>query len=206
MRIALYLRVSTKTAKNGKEQTTENQRLKLRQFAASMDWTIVSEFEDRESGAKSDRPQFKAMMDAAARREFDTILVFSLDRLSREGVGKTCEYIKRLSGYKVGFRSYSEPFLDTTGDFAELVTAIFAFFASFERKRIIERISAGLERARAEGRHLGRPRRVFDREKVLSLREEGLSQREIADRMGLSKGSVQNVLATYKREKGKAAA
>jgi DNA invertase Pin-like site-specific DNA recombinase len=194
MRGALYLRVSTKTAKNGREQTPENQRRKLNQFAESMDWEIVAEFEDRESGTKSDRPQFKAMMEAAARRDFDVVLVYAMDRFSREGVGKTCEYLRRLASYKVGFRSYSEPFLDTTGDFAELVTAIFAFFASFERRRIVERVNAGLERARAEGKSLGRPRKIFRRDEVLGLHRDGLSHRAIADRLGISKGTVQNVL------------
>lgn len=161
-----------------------------------MDWTIVAQYEDRESGSKGEkgRPQFKAMMEAASRREFDTILVFSLDRFSREGIGKTCGYLRRLAAYKVGFRSYSEQFLDTTGDFGELITAIFAFFASFERRRIIERISAGLERARAEGKTLGRPRLIVDRDRVRDLRADGHSIRAIAAKMKISNGTVQQII------------
>ncbi len=198
MRAAIYTRVSTRGMKNGKEQSPENQERKLRQFCKSMDWEVVAEYEDRESGSKADRPQFKAMMDAAAKREFDIVLVFALDRFSREGVGKTCDYLKRLASYKVGFRSFTEPFLDTTGDFAELTTAIFAFFASFERKRIIERIHAGLDRAKAQGKKLGRPKRIFRRDQVLSLHRKGLSQREIAAQLNVSKGTIQNVLAEAK--------
>jgi DNA invertase Pin-like site-specific DNA recombinase len=118
-----------------------------------MGWRVVAEFENRESGAKSekDRPQFKVMMNAASRREFDMVLVWSLDRFSREGIAKTFDHLRRLGSYGVKFRSYSESFLDTTAEFGELVAAIFAFFASFERRRIAERIGAGLERARAQG-------------------------------------------------------
>ena len=70
-------------------------------------------------------------MEAASRREFDTVLVWSLDRFSREGIGRTFGHLKRLDSYGVKFRSYSESFLDTTAKFAELVVAIFAFVASF---------------------------------------------------------------------------
>src|SRR5215469_17929587 len=195
-RAALYLRVSTKGPRKGREQTPENQRKQLRAFAEAMEWPIVAEYEDRESGAKGekDRPQFKALIDAASRREFDTVLVWSLDRFSREGIGKTFDYLRRLGSYGVKFRSYSESFLDTTAEFGELVAAIFAFVASFERRRIIERIGAGLERAKAEGKTLGRPRVVVSREKVWSLRNDGKSIRDIAAALKLSKGTVQRIV------------
>ncbi|HTR35465.1 MAG TPA: recombinase family protein [Bryobacteraceae bacterium] len=201
MRTALYLRVSTKPAKSRKptpgEQTVENQRIKLREFAKAMDWTIVAEYEDRESGAKAGRPGFTALMDAAARREFDAVLVWSLDRFSREGIGKTCDHLKRLAGYRVAFRSYSEPFLDTTGDFGELVAAIFAFVASFERKRIIERTLAGMERARRQGKLIGRPRSEVDRDLVLRLHhQEGVSIRRIAKELKTSATTVHRLLKT----------
>jgi DNA invertase Pin-like site-specific DNA recombinase len=94
------------------------------------------------------------MFEAASRREFDILLVWSLDRFSRQGIAKTFDHLKLLDSYGVKFRSFSESFLDTTGDFADLLRAIFAFTASFERKRIVERIYAGLERARAEGKEV----------------------------------------------------
>ena len=143
-----------------------------------MDWRVVAEYEDRESGTK-DRPQFKAMMDAASRREFDTVLVWSLDRFSREGIGKTFDHLRRLGSYGVKFRSYSESFLDTTAECGELVAAIFAFVASFERRRIAERIVAGLARARAEGTVLGRPRVPVNRTKVWRMADQGKSMRDL---------------------------
>jgi DNA invertase Pin-like site-specific DNA recombinase len=196
-RVALYLRVSTKGPKGGREQSPENQRKQLRAFAEGMEWPIVAEYEDRESGAKGakERPGFTALMEAASRREFDTLLVWSLDRFSREGIGKTFNHLKRLDSYGVKFRSYSESFLDTTAEFGELVAAIFAFVASFERKRIRERIAAGLARARAEGTALGRPRVPVNREKVWLMADRGGSIRQIAAALKLSHGTVQRALA-----------
>jgi DNA invertase Pin-like site-specific DNA recombinase len=106
------------------------------------------------------------MFEVASRREFDVLLVWSLDRFSRQGIAKTFDHLKLLHLYGVKFRSFSESFLDTTGDFADPLRAIFAFTASFERKPIVERITAGLERARAEGKEFGRKRVIFDRTKV----------------------------------------
>jgi DNA invertase Pin-like site-specific DNA recombinase len=196
--VALYLRVSTKGPKRGREQSPENQRKQLRAFAEAMEWPIVAEYEDRESGAKGekDRPQFNALMEAASRREFDTVLVWSLDRFSREGIGKTFNHLKGLDSYGVKFRSYSESFLDTTAEFGELVAAIFAFVASFERRRIAERIASGLARARAEGTALGRPRVPVNREKVWRMADRGGSIRQIAAALKLSHGTVQRALAS----------
>jgi DNA invertase Pin-like site-specific DNA recombinase len=196
-RAALYLRVSTKGVKNGREQTPENQGRQLRAFAEAMNWRLVAEFEDHESGAKGekDRPGFKALMEAASRREFDAVLVWSLDRFSREGIAKTFDYLRRLGSYGVKFRSYSESFLDTTAEFGELVAAIFAFVASFERRRIVERIGAGLERARAQGKTLGRPRVIVNRAKVWDLCEAGKSIRQIAAALELSHGTVQRIVS-----------
>src|SRR5215469_7261102 len=157
-----------------------------------MGWRVVAEFEDRESGRKH-RPQFKGMMDAASRREFDTVLVWSLDRFSREGIAKTFDHLRRLGSYGVKFRSFTESFLDTTAEFGELVAAIFAFFASFERRRIVERIGAGLERARAQGTTLGRPRIIVNRAKVRDLRTAGKSIREISRALKLSHGTVERI-------------
>ena len=112
----------------------------------------------------------------------------------RNRVQETVGHLKRRDSYGVRFRSYSESFLDTTGEFGELVVAIFAFVASFERRRIKERIAAGLARARSEGTALGRPRVVVNRAKVWSLRDSGKSIREIAGVLKLSHGTVQRIV------------
>jgi DNA invertase Pin-like site-specific DNA recombinase len=203
MNIAIYVRVSSKlrgkaaTRQDDCRQQIENQRLQLEKFAASQGWKIVARFEDHESGTKAARPGFLALMDASSRHEFDLVLVWSLDRFSREGIGKTCDHLRKLSGWHVAFRSFSESFLDTSGPFAELVTALFAFFAAFEHKRIVERTIAGQQRARAQGKQIGGFNKlVFRRDQVPVLRAQGLSLRAIATRLNVSKSTVVNVLKT----------
>src|SRR5579864_8043043 len=111
MRAALYLRVGTTHGNkpDGHDQTPENQSLRLREFATAVGWTIAAEFADSESEAKADRTQFQAMMTAASKREFDVVLVWSLDRFSGEGLCKTLRHINTLVDYGVDFRSFSEP-------------------------------------------------------------------------------------------------
>src|SRR5436309_850612 len=104
MRCAIYSRVSTV----GKGQDVENQAVQLRQFAASQGWQVVAEFSDEVSGGKGERgrPAFHSMLEAASRREFDVLLFWSLDRLSREGVLPTLSYLQRFDSYGVCWRSF----------------------------------------------------------------------------------------------------
>jgi DNA invertase Pin-like site-specific DNA recombinase len=98
--------------------------------------------------------------------------------------------------YGVRYRSYQEAFIDTTSAFGDLLAAFVAKIAELERKRIVERIHAGLSRARAEGKKLGRKRIVFDRQKVYDLRDQGQSISAICGNLGLSRGTVQRALDT----------
>lgn len=190
MRVALYARVSTKD-----KQETDNQLQQLREFCAKQGWTIHREYIDRISGKTAERPQFRAMFEAASRREFDTLLFWSLDRLSREGVVQTLNHLERLNGYGVGYKSFREEYLDSTGTFKEAVISILATIAKQERIRLSERVHAGLERARREGRIGGRPKAEFNRQKAIKLRVAGHSYREIATKLGASLGSVQRAIA-----------
>ena len=192
MKCALYARVSTKPAKG--LQDPENQLRQLRSFAQTQDWKISGEYIDHESGAKADRPQFKRMMDAASRREWDVLLFWSLDRFSREGIIPVLTNLKRLSDYGVKYRSFQEPYIDTTHEFGDLIAAFAAKLAELERKRIRARVMAGLEKARASGKDLGRPRLAVDRSKIWSLRHEGKSIREISTITKYSHGTVQRVI------------
>ena len=97
-----------------KDQDCQNQILQLRQFAATQGWAVVGEYQDEVSGSTSDRPQFRAMFEAASRRQFNVLLFWSLDRLSREGVLDTLQHLNRLTGYGVAWRSFSELYLDST--------------------------------------------------------------------------------------------
>lgn len=192
MKIAIYARVSTKDGR----QDTENQLRQLRDFANSQSWTVVHEFVDRASGKRGDREQFQSMLGAASRREFDVLLFWSLDRLSREGTVETLNHLQRLTGYGVNYRSFTEQYLDSTGIFKEAVIGILAAVAKQERVRLSERTIAGLERARAQGRVGGRPRTSDNPivvRKLTRLRQQGKSIRTIASVLGLSTGTVQKL-------------
>ena len=190
-RVALYGRVSTKD----KGQEVQNQLRQLREFAAHSGWTIVAEYIDHESGKGSDREQFQAMFDAASKRQFDVLLFWSLDRLSREGVLPTLQHLQRLTSYGVGFRSYTEQYFDSCGIFRDAVIAIIATVAKQERIRISERVRAGLSTARNKGKRLGRPKVFVPRARVESLRQEGLSWREIAEQLGSNTATVRRACA-----------
>jgi DNA invertase Pin-like site-specific DNA recombinase len=194
MKTAIYARVSTK----GGRQETENQLRQLRDFAHKMDWEIGHEYVDRATGKHSDREQFQKMFAAASRREFDILLFWSLDRLSREGTVETLNHLQRLTGYGVNYRSYTEQYLDSTGIFKEAVIGILAAVAKQERVRISERVVAGLERARAQGRIGGRPKAEDDYKlaaKVRHLHKEGESLRTIAAKTEIAVNTVRKILA-----------
>jgi len=186
MRCALYGRVSTRD----KGQEVENQLRQLREFAAKQGWEIAREFVDRETGSTSDRPEFQAMFQAASWREFDVLLFWSLDRLSREGVLETLQHLNRLTGYGVCWRSFTEQYLDSCGAFRDAVLAILAVIAKQERIRLSERTKAGLAVARSKGRKLGRPRLQVQSAEIVRLRASGLSLRAIGRQLRISEGSV----------------
>ena len=166
----------------------------LREFCRKQGWKIVEEYIDRASGKHSDRERFQAMFAAASRREFDLVLFWSLDRFSREGTVETLQHLQRLTAYGVAWRSFTEQYLDSTGIFKDAVIGILAAVAKQERVRLSERVHAGLERAKAQGRVGGRPRVRRDRDKdakvIRKMRDAGQSYGEIADELGRSKADV----------------
>jgi DNA invertase Pin-like site-specific DNA recombinase len=192
LRCVLYARVSTKKERG--LQNPETQLRQLRDFAATQNWEVTAEYIDHESGSKADRPEFLRMMDAASRREFDVLLFWSVDRFSREGIVPVLTNLKRLSKYGVQYRSYQESFIDTTSEFGDVLAAFVAKIAELERKRIRARINAGLERARAQHKVLGRPRLAVPREKVWAMKDAGKSIREIGETLKLSHGTVQRAI------------
>jgi len=199
MKTAIYARVSTKDGR----QDTDNQLRQLRAFAGTQGWEVVREYVDRASGKKSDREQFQKMLTAASRREFDCLLFWSLDRLSREGTVVTLNHLQRLTGYGVVYRSFTEQFLDSTGIFRDAVIGILAAVAKQERVRLSERTIAGLQRAKAQGRVGGR-RKAEDADpklvaKIERLRSKGKSIRAIAADVEKSPNTVLRLLNTVAR-------
>lgn len=191
-RVALYSRVSTNCGK----QDVENQLAQLREYCQRQDWTIIQEYVDHASGKRSDnRPAFNAMFDAASRREFDCVLFWSLDRLSREGVYETLQHLKQLTSYGVNYKSFTEQYLDSCGIFRDAVIGILATVAKQERVRISERVTAGLRRARREGRTGGRPKVIVSASKMRKLADQGLSAVQIGEQLGVSRMTVARRLA-----------
>jgi DNA invertase Pin-like site-specific DNA recombinase len=190
-RTAVYARVSTKD----RGQDVENQLAQLRAFCASQGWAVHREYIDTASGKNaSGRAEFQRLFEDAAQRKFDLVLFWALDRFSREGVLATLQYLQRLSSYGIGYRSFTEGYLDSCGMFKDAVIGILAVVAKQERVRISERVQAGLNRARAAGRVGGRPKGVFDRQKVQQLRQQGLSIAEIAAEVGVPRTSIHRAL------------
>ena len=190
IRVAIYARVSTADGR----QDPHNQIDELRSFARKQSWRVVSEYVDTESGGTASRPRFQELLEDAARLRFDAVLFWSLDRFSREGAFETLRHLDRLSASGVGFRSLTEPFLDSCGPFRDAIIAFLGAIAKQERQRVRERVHAGLERARRQGtrsgKAIGRPKVMLDRVHVTELRLQGISWREIARKMGVGVGTV----------------
>ena len=149
----------------------------------------LREFVDRESGRKGrrERSAFAAVFEAAERREFDTLVFWSLDRFSREGIRKTIAYLQQLEALGVRFRSYTEPYLSTENELvSHVLLGVLSYFAEYEAQKISRRTIAGLERARAEGKALGRPSTFAEHRAALeAMLDGGVAKAEMARRTGL---------------------
>ncbi len=149
-KVAIYTRVST----DG--QDPDNQVDQLRRWAAQEGNQIVAEYQDVASGARR-REQLDDLFDDAKGRRFDLLAIWSLDRLTREGVVPTLDYIHRLMALGIGVYSMQEPYLNPNLPLYEGTVAIFADLARLGRERISVNTKAGLERAKRNGKRLGRP-------------------------------------------------
>lgn len=190
MRAAIYARVSTRD----KGQDNENQLLELRAFAERKGYTLYKEYLDEESGGKASRKHFDQLFLDAHQRRFDVVLFWALDRFSREGALETLNHLQKLSNAGVQFVSFTEQYLDSTGIFKDAIISILATIAKQERVRLGERTKAGLVKAVAKGKVLGRPTADHQREHVLRLKATGISNRAIATALGISPTTVGKLL------------
>jgi DNA invertase Pin-like site-specific DNA recombinase len=196
-RVALYARVST----DG--QTTENQLRELRASVERHGWTVVTEYVDHAiSGAKGrkDRPQFDALLRAVARREFDVVAAWSVDRLGRS-LQDLVAFLSDLQAKRVDLYLHQQS-LDTSTPSGKAMFGMLGVFAEFERSIIQERIHAGLARARAKGVTLGRPmlnhtagHKAAVEERIRELAANGMGKRKIARTLGIGVSVTQRVLA-----------
>jgi DNA invertase Pin-like site-specific DNA recombinase len=189
-RVALYLRVSTT-----KGQTVENQRRELHAAAERHGWTIVVEFKDQGiSGAKGrdKRPGFDRLCQGIARREFDMIAAWSVDRLSRS-LQDLVAFLGEVHAKGVDLYLHQQG-LDTSTPAGKALFQMMGVFAEFERSMIRERINAGLARARANGTALGRPKVATEVERT-AKRElaKGTGVLKVARLLGIGTGTVQRI-------------
>jgi len=190
-RAALYMRVSTV------DQHSETQLFDLRQMAAQRGLEIVGEYTDRISGAKARRPGLDQMMADARRGRFDVVLVWASDRIARS-VKHFLEVLDELSRLQIEYVSFREN-IDTGGPLGRAIVVIIGAIAELERSLIIERVRAGVRRARLEGQHIGRHPLQLDHEAIQHDRCQGQSLRQIAKGHRISTATVQRVLHRHAR-------
>ena len=186
-KVALYSRVSTR------DQTVIQQMEGLRSYCLKMGYEIVGEYLDEGVSAfKKRRPSYDKLMNDARLRKFDLILVSKLDRFGRS-LKELVNAMELLKSYGVGFMSFQEKEFDTTSSVGELMFNIVACFANFERNLISERTKLKLQYLKSQGMVLGRPRKIQP-QRILELRGQGLSLRQIGREIGCDRSSVSKSL------------
>lgn len=185
MKAAIYLRVSTT------EQTTLNQELELREVAKKRGWEVVKVYSDSLSGMRADRPALNEMLAEADR--YDVVMAWAIDRLGRS-LTHLLGIITSLHAKKVNLYLHQQQ-IDTTTPMGKLIFQVTGAFAEFERSMIVERINAGLSRARLEGKKLGR-RPSIAAETVATACERlsrGESKAVVASGLGISLSTVKRL-------------
>jgi DNA invertase Pin-like site-specific DNA recombinase len=188
IRVALYARVSTHD-----QQTLPLQIRTMREYAAKRNWAIVAQSKEVGSGA-SQRELRETLIAAARRREIDAVLVWRLDRWGRS-VADLVSTLQELQHLGVGFVSLTEA-LDLTTPAGRAMAGLLAVFAEFEREILRERVRAGLDHARQQGKRLGRPPSVIHQAaQARTLYRKGISKSEIARQLQIGRTSVRRLLA-----------
>jgi DNA invertase Pin-like site-specific DNA recombinase len=185
-KVVLYLRVSTE------KQDEENQKLQLEEYCKKSKLEISNIYIDKISGKNENRKALNELFKDAHKKLFDVVLVWALDRFSRAGILHTLLKLKELENLGIKFHSYTQPHLSSMGFGRDLYIAFISDFAKIEAENISIRTKAGLQRAKKEGKTLGRPKVKFNIELLEELRLKGLSYREIAKELGVSYVTVYN--------------
>lgn len=186
-KVALYCRVSTN------HQSTDAQRADLEAYCSRQDWRIVKTYDDSGvSGATDDRPALRQMLADAKRGRFQVAVVFKIDRLARSTVD-LLKILMELKQSGVDFVSTTQA-IDTTTSYGKMVLTFLGAIAEFERETIVERVRSGLDRAKANGVKLGRPKTEFDVTKALEMKRQGKTWSEIAKALAVSRATVRRVI------------
>lgn len=189
-RVALYARVSTV------EQSPENQLLELKTVAERMKWIVISTYVDHGMSGVKDRESraaFKALYEASLRREFDIIMSWSVDRLGRS-LQQLVSFLSDIHAKNIDLYLHKQG-IDTTTPTGKAMFHLCGVFAEFERGMIRERVFSGLNRARQEGKVLGRPRVAQSiEENIRKCRKEGMGIKKIAKSLRIGISVVQRVV------------
>lgn len=177
--VAIYIRVSTT------KQELENQLAQLKDYCTKSNWNIYTVYSDIITGKEESRPEYDKLFIEAHQKKFDVVLFWALDRFARSGTLFTLQKLKELENVGIDWHSYSEPYISSIGPWKDVVISIFATVAKLERERISDRTKAGLQRIKAEGKILGRPKIPPETvEQVIVLLKEGkLSYRKISQQV-----------------------
>jgi DNA invertase Pin-like site-specific DNA recombinase len=189
-RAAIYLRVSTV------DQHPETQLYDLRNLASQRGFEVVQEYTDTISGAKSKRPGLDQLMRDAKRGSFDIVLVWAFDRMARS-VRHLLETLDELNRLNIEFISFREN-IDTGGPLGRAIVVIVGAIAELERNLIIERVRAGMRRAKLEGRQIGRRPLDLNRTAILLDRARGLSLTQVAKGHSISRAMVSKIVREAK--------
>ena len=188
MRVALYARVSTLNGQHPEMQLSE-----LREYASRRGWVVAGEYVDEGvSGSKDSRPALNRLMADVHRRRFDIVACWKVDRFGRS-LKHLVNALADLDSYSIAFVSLRDN-LDLSTPSGRLMFQIIGAMAEFELSLTKERVKCGLVNARANGKQLGRPRRVADGERILQMKGEGASLRQIATVLGLGYGTIRSRL------------
>ena len=190
-KVAIYSRVSTL------DQTIDNQLLELRDHCSKMGWEIVKEYADEGlSGALSreKRPALNSLIKDAYRKKFDSVVCWDISRIGRS-MKELVLFLSDMKDRDIGICSVRQGF-DTSTSMGEIMFQFVGILSSWEREMIRERTLAGLDRAKSQGKTLGRRKVITDEitSKIVNLRSIGRSIRDIASEVGVSRGTVSNVL------------
>ena len=190
-KVAIYTRVSTL------DQTVENQLIELRDHCSKMGWEIVKEYADKGlSGtlSRDKRPALNALIKDGYRKKFDAVVCWDISRIGRS-MKELVLFLSDMKDRNIGIVSVRQGF-DTSTSMGEIMFQFVGILSSWEREMIRERTLAGLDRAKREGKTLGRKKVINDEitTKIIELRNAKRSIRDIASEVGVSRGTVSNVL------------
>ncbi len=193
MTAAIYARVSTD------DQSCAMQLSELRGYCQRSGWEVVEYVDQGVSGTKRSRPALNRLMTDARMKRFDVVLVWKLDRFGRS-LQHLVENVQTLDALGIRFVAPTQNIdTDTRSPMGKFLMHLFAAFAEFERDLIVERVRAGIAEAKRQGKHCGRPQRVFRRDLVVEARAQGKSWRQISHELGVPISTVRTAAGALRK-------